>query len=394
MRKALCFLICLLLAAAPYTVRGSEDPGVDIPRREAQAKYIELSKQADALLKEPLTSAEPPSAPISCADKDKTKAEGKNLADFLEAFNRPERPLCDQMLSLHKQLELTGARPDYAKEAALTGRLGLKALSLVEDYGQDIEKVPVIAAAALQTIKSIQLLGQDGAGQSSALMEAVSAMYAKAVGKLFDLLVEEHDYAAVQPILDAARASMLLSGNSGINTDDILERLQKALRFELEIVYRIDLPYDHWEEKSTLQVRPVSIDDLSRLEGNGTGSMISYTNDDVPEAYFTAPDFPVQAVLWEFLPCQGTVLLGLSPFYPPAATAHLPDDEEPMTWDWPIMKQGWDLAQANRLQDGLYIFPLTLKNLNAVPVKDTIETNPAPTLKTMFEVTLTHKPAN
>ncbi len=394
MRKAFCLFICLMLAAAPYTVRGTEETEIEALRRIAQAQYIALTKQADAMMKEELTVTEPPSAAVSCADEAKKKAEGQSLTAFLDSFRAPEGPLLAGMLDINRQLQQMGTHPGYAKETALADRLGRKAQSLIRDYGYDITKVQAVSAAALRAAKDIQLLGPDEAGRADALMASVSAMYAQAVEELLRLLVQEHDYGTVQPVLDFARSSLLLSGTAGVSADEILGRLQNALRFELEIVFLTDLPYDHWEEKATLQLAPLSLENLISLQGTGTGSMTNYTNDDVPEAYFVAPAFPVQAFLTDFLPCEGKVTLKLSSFYPPTATANLPDDElETLTWDWPIMRQGWEMAHDDKRREGLYVFPLTLRNLDAVPVDESIRIQPTATLDTTLEITVTHKPA-
>ncbi len=225
MRKALCFLICMLIASAPCFADASQDAQISELLKEAQLKYDELTKQADAAMKAPITIPEPPSISVSCADAGKAETDSQSLNDFQEAFSAPEGPLCAQMLEMQKKLQLLGSYPGYEREAALMGRLGQKALTLITDYGQDIEKVPAIAMVAIKTATDIQLLGSDGADRSTALMDAVSAMYEKAIEELFRRLVEEHDYATIQPILDAARASLLLSVASGVDTEEILGRL-------------------------------------------------------------------------------------------------------------------------------------------------------------------------
>lgn len=190
-----------------------------------------------------------------------------------------------------------------------------------------------------------------------------------------------------QPILDAARNSQLLSEASDINTDQFLTRLQSALRFRLEVVYHIELPYDHSIVKATLWLSPVSLDEITHLAGSGTGALSSYVNDDVPEAYFEAADFAVEAELTSFLPCQGTARLTLSAFYPPGATIFLPDD---VSLEMPLMKTGWELAQQGGIEEGKYVFPLVLRNMDALAVDDSIQTSPTSTLTTVLDITLTH----
>ena len=395
MRKALCFLICLLLAAAPCLAGGSEDPGVSKLRREAQAKYIALSRQAAAMMKEPITVPQPPSTAVSCSDKENEEADSQSLTAYMETFKAPEGPLCAQMLEIQKQLQLMGAEPDYTREAALMDRLGQKALSTIKDYGQDIEKVPAIAMAAMQTATEIQLLGLDQAGYAGALMDAVSAMYAAAVEKLFRMLTEGHDYTAVQPILDAARASLLLSGASGVDSDAILSRLQKALRFELTLNANIDSHSGlsaHWVEQAVFEVvAELCSSGIIQISGTGTGSLLSFVWDDIPEASETAPDFPVEAIFEHFDPCGAGVDLLLTPFHPLLETLHV-TGEGGYTADWPYLKNMWVTLFEESLQEGgSYRFPLTLHNLEAIAVDETLEYK-VPYNQVKLQITLVHKP--
>lgn len=392
MQKTLCLVICLLLLAAPLTGFGAGDAQAGRTLLELRGRYTDLSIQADVIQKEPLFAPEPPSAALSCSDKETSAKEAESLAVYLKAFSAPEGPLCADMLDTQKGLQLLGEYPGYDRETALMERLGRKAQLLINQHGKDLRRLPAVAAATLQTVKAIQLLGSGASGSADALMDSLSAANEAAVEEMFRLLTEEHDYSLVQPLLDAARNSRLLSADSGINTDAFLARLQNALRFELHIVYRIDLPIDHWEETATLQLSPISLENPTHLTGSGTGSMAAYSNDKVPEACYQAPDFSVQAELADFLPCQGTVRLTLSPFYPPQATLILPDEEEPISAEMPLMKTGWELAQEGRLQEGRYVFPLTLRNLDALAVDEAIQTSPTATLATQLEITLTHKP--
>ena len=390
MRKVFCFLLCLLLAAAPYASPGSEDPGVSELRRKAQADYTALSKEADALMKEAITVPVPPSTAISCADEEKAEADSRSLESFMDAFGAPERPLCTKMLDLQRQLQLMGAEPDYTREAALTDRLGQKALQMITDHGQDVEKVPAIAAAVMQVATDMQLLGLDMANRSTALMEKVGALYENAIDKLFRMLVEEHDYGTVKPILDAARASLLLSGSSKVDTEKILSRLQNALRFELTLHYDFEQTGNHrWVQEAVFNVMAeIDPSGAAKISGTGTGSLLSFVWDDAPEFTVTAPDFPVQARFEDFDPCAGSVTLLLTPLHPLSETAHV--DGESI--DWPLLKISWEVSFEDKLQeDGLYRFPLTLRNRDAAAVDETLE-NDVPENVVTLRMTLTHKP--
>lgn len=385
MRKGFCFLICLMMATAPCLAGASEDAKISDLLREAQAKYAELSKKADAVMKEAISAPVPPSTSVSCPNE----ADSQNLKDFQAAFGAPERPLYTQMIEVQTQVQLLGGKASYEREAALADRLGQKALTLIKNYGQDIEKVPAIAMVAMQTATDIQLLGPDQAGRSIALMDAISALYEKALDELFRILVEKHDYGTVRSILDAAQASLLLSGNSGVDTDAILNRLQKALHFELTINYNFEQTGNHrWVEQAVLDVTPVfdggKIDEIA---GTGSGSMLSFVWDDAPELSVTAPDFPVEAVFENFRPCDGSVELLLTPFHPLSETLHM----KGKSMDWPLLKLSWEKAFDENLQDGLYRFPLTLHNLDANAVNDTL-TYSVPSNEVKMEILLVHKP--
>ena len=80
MRKGFCFLVCLMVASVFLCSNASEDPKIDNLRKEAEEKYIELSKQADAMMKEPITVPIPPSTSVSCP----SEANSQSLSDFQE----------------------------------------------------------------------------------------------------------------------------------------------------------------------------------------------------------------------------------------------------------------------------------------------------------------------
>lgn len=386
MRKGFCFLVCLMVASVFLCSNASEDAKIGNLRKEAEEKYMELSKQAAAMMKEPITVPIPPSISVSCP----SEADSQNLSDFQEIFNNPEGPLCANMLEVQRQLELLGAESSYEREIALMGRLGQKALTLINDYGTEVEKVPAIAMVALQTASSIQLLGSDEADVSGALMGAIAAMYEKAIDELFELLVEKHDYGTVQSILDAAQASLLLSSASGVNTEAILNRLQKALHFELTVNYYYEQTGDHrWIEQAVLDVSAVfEGNESGRLSGSGLGSLLSFVWDDSPETSVTAPDFPVEAVFEDFRPCDSKVDMLLTPFHPLSETLH--SDDESM--DWPLLKISWETTFADNLQEGgLYRFSLALRNLDATAVSETLEYS-VPNNEVKMEILLVHKP--
>lgn len=386
MRKGLCFLICLLVVTVPAFSTTAEDMKNDELLGELQATYAELSEQADAIMEEPIAVPAPPSTSISCPNE----ADSQSLNDFQETFNSPEGTLCAQMLEIQRQMQLLGTETSYDREAALMSRLGEKALALIKDYGQDVEKVPAIALVAIKTATDIQLLGSDPSEISIALINALSAIYENAIEELFRLLVEEHDYGTVRTILEAARASQLLSENSGVDTDEILNRLQKALRFELTINYKFEQTGNHrWVEQAVLEIALILEDsEIGKLSGSGSGSLLSFIWDDAPDISVVAPDFPVQAVLENFQPCNAQAELMLTPFHPLSETLFM--DGESM--DWPILKTFWEVAFSGNLQeDGFYRFPLTLNNLNSTAVSETIEYS-APENEMKMEILLVHKP--
>ena len=386
MRKGLCFLICLLFIVVPIFSASAEDMKSSELLSELQATYVELSEQADAIMKEPIAVPVPTSTSISCQSETDTQI----LNDFQEAFNSPEGLLCTQMLDVQRQMQLLGAVTSYEIESALLGKLGQKALAMINDYGQDVDKVPAIAMVALRTATDIQLLGLDTDGYADALLSAISAMYENTMDELFRLLVEEHDYGTVRTILETARVSQLLSDTSGADTDEILNRLQKALRFELTINCYYEQTGNHrWVEQAVLEVAvDFTGSEVGKISGSGLGSVLSFIWDDAPDFSVVALDFPVQAVLENFQPCNAQVELLLTPFHPLSETLVM----EGESIDWPMLKTFWEIAYSDKLQeDGLYRFPLTLQNLNNTAVSETIEYS-APENEGKMEILLIHTP--
>lgn len=390
MRRGWRFLVCLVFISTVGIAATAQSPAPESAAGESRAAYQQLSEQALAVMREPITVPEPPSTAVSCAEEGKAERDSQSLTAFQDAFNHPEGTLCAQMLAVQKELQLLGAEPDYAREAALMDRLGQKALTLVEEYGGDIEKVPAIAMVGIQTAANIQLLGLDDAGRSAALLNALSSMYENAMEELFRRLVEEHDYGVVQPILDAARASLLLSADSGIDTDDILSRLRNAMRFELTLTYNFEQTGNHrWLVQALIDMQAAfALNDEGRITGSGTGSLLSFSWDDNPGLTVSAPDFPVEAVFTRFDPCGAGAALLLTPFHPLSEIAQ----QEGESMEWPLLRLSWETAFPEHLQaDGLYLFPLTLRNLDSTAVSEKVEYS-VPSNEVSLEVLLVHKP--
>ncbi len=387
---ALFLLVCLVIAAAPGAAGALDDPQEGNRLSQTQALYNQLSDQAASVMKESIAVPQPPSIAVSCAKGEKAQQDSDLLSAFQTAFGSPEGDLCAQMLAIQKELQLLGCSPGYQREAALMDRLGQKALTLIKEYGQDIEKVPAIGMVSLQTAKDIQLLGLDQVGRSAALMDAVSAMYERAIEELFRRLEEEHDYAAARTILDAARTSLLLSENSDVDTEELLDRLRQAMRFELTLTYNYEQTGNHrWLVQAVFDVQAAfDAGDDDVISGSGTGSMLSFVWDDTPEFTVAAPDFPVQAELRDFDPCGAGVLLALTPFHPQSETAIIDGEAIP----WPLLKLSWETAFSENLQaDGLYGFTLTLRNADSTAVSDTLVYS-VPDNEVSLEVLLVHKP--
>lgn len=391
MRKGLFFFIFLLIAAFPCFVAASENTRTDSQLDEARQTYAALSKQADEIMNNPINVPAPPSISISCADDAALAADNQTLDDFKEAFNDPEGLLCARILEVQRQLELLGDAPGSAAVAGLADRLMQKALLLIESYGADIEKIPAISKVAMQIAADVQALGLDQNNRSAHIMDALAAMYEKAIDEMFLLLVQEHDYTMVRPILDAAQASLLLSDASGVDADEILHRLQNAMRFVLTINYYFEQTGNHcWVEQAEFEVTAdFEGYAMGKITGTGTGSMVSFVWDENPAFTVTAPDFSVQAILENLAPCKGVAEILLTPFHPLSETAHF-DGE---SFDWPVLKAIWETAFANNLQEnGLYRFPLTFHNLSGTAVSQTLAYS-VPDNEVRLEILLVHQPS-
>ena len=128
--------------------------------------------------------------------------------------------------------------------------------------------------------------------------------------------------------------------------------------------------------------------EVGKISGSGLGSVLSFIWDDAPDFSVVALDFPVQAVLENFQPCNAQVELLLTPFHPLSETLVM----EGESIDWPMLKTFWEIAYSDKLQeDGLYRFPLTLQNLNNTAVSETIEYS-APENEGKMEILLIHTP--
>jgi hypothetical protein len=173
--------------------------------------------------------------------------------------------------------------------------------------------------------------------------------------------------------------------------------LQNALRFELTLNLNLDGGSGllaRWNVQAVFEVMAVfDSSGVSEITGTGTGSLLFFSMDDTPEATVVAPDFTVEAIFKNFDPCGASVDLLLTPFHPLSETLNVVSEEASTTADWPCLKYAWEVLLSESLQeDGLYHFPLTLHNLDANAVNETLAYN-IPYNEVKLEIILVHKPA-
>jgi hypothetical protein len=369
-----------------------DDSTIPSMLKAAMAAYNEAAKQAKQLLKEPLSTPTPPSSKLRCMDKEEGEQAGKQFDEFLSAFNSPEMAVISSMLSAARNIELLGGEAtDLSLINRVQQRLVTKASNLINTYGNQIDYLPAITSVTLQSLRNQELLGGGDDATTQKLSSQLAAMWKKAIDVLLKELVEQHEYRNVTAIVNAARNATLL-GSEDIDLGKILEKIRKAMHFDLELKSTLTVAsVHHWILEANFPVQVKSDIEVTKLSGDGTGNLSSYVYDGAPEYSATAPAFSVNAEFTEFYACEGTAKFSVDQFFPASETVTVADPEDPRTISQNITQLGWETHFGDRLIDGRYTFEVTINN-NAENAVDQSFTQVYGPNETIFEVKLKHTP--
>ena len=354
-----------------YAADAVEQAQIDELTARAERQYQELQRRARAVLADrQLTVPVPPALPLHCVSGDEAAANAAAMTKFRDAFADPEIVLALEMLAVGTDLQLLGSDTDvFAAPRELVARSVTKARALLLEYGNDARYLPAVGAVLRNALTNAQLLGiKDPAVDAD--FAKLAALYRGQIRGLLDELIDQHEYRNVQAVLDMERWAALLVGAD--EPDALLASIEGAMRFELQLHYTLVVTDNQiYVLESTIPVRWDTGDGRTdHLTGAGTGSLTSYTHTEGPEVFVRAAPFPVTVDLSDFSPCDGTAKLRISPLAPESETLVM--DEE-LTVEMALMMEGW-IAIFEEFEDGgAYVFPVELRNGNAMAVEMPVE---------------------
>jgi hypothetical protein len=118
-------------------------------------------------------------------------------------------------------------------------RLDQKITTLLSQYAnaQSADKYIAVCRAALSVDRNAQLVGYRS---NSKFLSQLSTWASILVDEYLRRLREEHNYKTFSTVLDLSRQAQLLGASN--NTSETLDKLEKAMVFELEIKVNIQLP--------------------------------------------------------------------------------------------------------------------------------------------------------
>jgi len=208
------------------------------------------------------------------------------------------------------------------------------------------------------------------------------------VDGLIDDIKTRHDYKIVRPAIFVGKWANLLGVNEGkFDEAAITERVIAAMRFKVETTFTFNWPEQEWVLKSGADIQ-FQLGGSFKLAGTGTGYYLSYTGPaSVP---MTGPDFPVTVTVEDFDPCAGTATVSIDRHSADGEQYDLGDGEVE-TLD--LAKISWESVFESRLEDGVYRFPVTLKNGQAVAVDESVDgTSPSGKVSGTLQIKVFHVP--
>jgi hypothetical protein len=368
-----------------------QDPQIPLMLKEAQAAYNEAAKLAKQVLKDPISTPTPPSSVLGCMDTNESDQAGKQFDQFMSAFNNPEMAVISSLLSAARNIELLGGeRTDFSLENRLVQRLVTKASNLIASHGNKVEYLPAITNVTLQSLRNQALLGGGDDASAQKMTNQLAAMWKKAIDELLKEVVEKHEYRNVSAVIEAARKALLLG--SDIDTQKIFDKLRKAMHFDVEPKYTLNLATaHHWKFEGSFPLEANWDSATLRIEGDGTGNFSSYIYDGAPDYSATTPSFSVNAQVTEFDPCNGTAKFSVDQFSPASETVTITDEDDVQTISTEITKSAWETHFGDKLSDGRYTFEVTINNNSENAVDQTFTQGYGPN-ETLFEIKLKHTP--
>ena len=341
-------------------------------------------KAARALLKQTdIPVGVPPSIELQCTEDITSVLDPIQVDTFIRQTLDPEFDLVNRLLD-NQRTYLTLGDDSHSAEingliSQLVQRLDKKVNTLLRNYKGQPDKIIPVANTALGIALAMQRLGQP----DSMSLPEIGQWVASNIDGLLKDLTEKHDYQQVQPIIQVAKMAELL----GADAARYLQKISPALTFKLEtgLALHVQGPTT-WQLDAQFTMTP---NEALRLTGSGTGNYTSFNGPIVPDGPILPmqpASFPVKARVDEFDPCAGTARISVDRYY--ADTETYGRNGEVTI---PLVHGLWARLFKSYEADGWYTFTVTLNNLQAAAVNDSVDAADGDDSGT-FAIKLTHTP--
>ncbi len=365
----------------------------DLPAvgEDAWKEYRRLSADVQKLRKTPLEIPTPPSIPIECQEGENAAKNNALVQQFIENALNPEYALLLQVLQQRTTMALVGNHAiddDWRTEIALAGRMARKATAMLDQFDGQAEKLVAVSRFALTAARNLQLLGGE-ANLSDQILSKLAVWNSELVDQLIADIRENHAYKKIPVVWQIAYQAQLLGG--AVDMEKLIEKLQAALRFELEYQFEVVMPDIN---NITRLAVPVQFNAEQGAhfycEGSGQGE---YTQAEVDDEEITVEAFPypVRVVVKEFDPCNETVTIGIDRFASDQDTITITTEDFSETRPWPISYNASKSLFEEELQEGMFWFVLPVQNGSMNAVDETIERSKFDAVEGVLTIRLIHK---
>jgi len=375
---------------SPYLISDWENVAGSVLESQVKATAKALLDRINALLKDPqIKVTPPPSVSLECSDEVTEMLEQQLLDLWLRSADDPEGELLRAAVSAAHEYQVQGLDDTALFQAAqkLLLRQKARAEKLIQQYGSDREKMLAIGTYGLIVARNMDLVGGLEA-EEQALGAKVANYVASFVDGLIDDIRTKHDYKMMRVAILVGKWANLLGVNEGkFDETAITERVFAAMQFKVETTFTFNWPEQEWVLKSSADIQ-FELGGSIKFAGGGTGIYVSYVGPaSVP---MTGPDFPVTVALEDFDPCSGTATFSID--------RHSADSEQYDFGDGDVetldlAKISWESVFESRLEDGMYRFPVTLQNGQAVAIDESPSgTSPSGEVTGTLQIKVTHVP--
>ena len=378
---------------SPALASDWEDVDMSEVQSHAKGDWKAIRDAINTALKDPqIRVTPPPSVSLECGDEFTEMLDQVSIDLWMRSVDEPEGELLRATFSSMKLYTIMGW--DTAEQQAAADKLLLRQEArvgkLIQQYAGDREKMPAIVSYGISVWWDMTLKGSPTLeGEGPALASKIANYVSSFIDPLINDIKTKHDYKLMRPALLIARQlSLLGGGESKVNEDAITERVLAAMQFKVETTLTFKWPDQVWVLKTTSNTNSAlgSLGGKLTLTGEGTGRYVSYSGP-VP---IIGPGFPVMVALEDFNPCDGTATFAID--------RHAADSEEYDFGDGQrdplrLAKKTWESIFESRLKDGLYHFPVTLQNEQAIIIDQAFDgTSPSGKVTGTLQVKVTHTP--